>query len=83
LYQNYPNPFNPTTKIEFDLPKQSKVTLKIFNLLGQEIADLMNKNLAAGKYSVDFNASNLPSGIYFYKLTTEQNIYTRKMLLIR
>lgn len=83
LYQNYPNPFNPSTKIAFDLPKQSKVTLKVFNLLGQEIAELVNKTLSAGKYNVDFNATNLPSGIYFYKLNSDEHVYTKKMILLR
>lgn len=83
LYQNYPNPFNPITKIEFDIPKQSKVLLKVYNLLGQEIAELINKNYSPGKYSIEFNAENLPSGIYFYKLISGSNIFTKKMVLLR
>ncbi|MBN8570417.1 MAG: T9SS type A sorting domain-containing protein, partial [Ignavibacteria bacterium] len=71
LSQNYPNPFNPVTNIEFSLPKNSFVKLKVFDLLGREIANLVNEILSAGSYKYDFNASALPSGIYFYKLETE------------
>jgi SdrD B-like protein/type IX secretion system substrate protein len=72
LYQNYPNPFNPTTTIEFDLPSDANVTLKIYNILGQEIARLFeNQVLDAGNQDVDFDATALPSGVYFYRLTAQ------------
>lgn len=83
LYQNYPNPFNPSTVIGFDLPKEGFVSLKIFNAIGQEVADLINDNLRAGVYQKVFNASSLPSGIYFYKLVTNDFSEVRKMSLIK
>ena len=83
LEQNYPNPFNPSTIIEFSVPKQSKVTLKVFNVLGQEVATLVNSTLGAGKYSVDFHASNLAAGAYIYRLTADNYVRTSKMLLIK
>lgn len=83
LSQNYPNPFNPVTNIEFSLPQNTFVKLKVFDLLGREIANLVNENLSAGEYKYDFNASALPSGIYFYKLETENFSETKKMVLIK
>jgi photosystem II stability/assembly factor-like uncharacterized protein len=83
LAQNYPNPFNPNTVISFQLPIGGFVKLKVFDLPGKEIANLVNENLSAGKYKYDFNASLLPSGIYFYKLETENFSETRKMMLIK
>ncbi|MBK7104690.1 MAG: T9SS type A sorting domain-containing protein [Ignavibacteriae bacterium] len=83
LAQNYPNPFNPSTQIEFSLPQKSNVTLKIFDALGKEIANLINGTKSAGKYQVSFNAINLSSGIYFYRLETDKFTETRKMLLIK
>ncbi len=68
LYPNYPNPFNPTTKINYSIPKQSIVTLKVFDVLGREIATLVNKEQSVGNYEVEFNASNLTSGIYLYRI---------------
>jgi Secretion system C-terminal sorting domain/Cleaved Adhesin Domain len=68
LQQNYPNPFNPTTQINFSLKVDSKVTLKVFNILGQEVVTLLNKNMTSGEHNVTFNASNLTSGIYLYKI---------------
>ena len=69
LYQNYPNPFNPVTIVKFDIPVESKVSLKIFNVLGQEILDVVNKTFVAGKYRVTIDASQMKSGMYFYRLT--------------
>ncbi|MEI7483563.1 MAG: T9SS type A sorting domain-containing protein [Ignavibacteriota bacterium] len=83
LSQNYPNPFNPTTIISFGLPKSENVSLRIYNSLGKEVATLMNTNLEAGNYKVDFDATNLTSGIYFYKLTAGSNTLSKKMLLIK
>ncbi|MBK8944758.1 MAG: T9SS type A sorting domain-containing protein [Ignavibacteriae bacterium] len=83
LGQNYPNPFNPSTQIEFSLPQKSNVSLKIFDALGKEIANLINETKSAGKYQVSFNAINLSSGIYFYRLETDQFSETKKMLLIK
>lgn len=68
LSQNYPNPFNPTTNIKFSVPSNGNVTLKIYNTLGKEVSTLVNSQLAMGEYQVDFNAKNLTSGLYFYKL---------------
>jgi len=83
LEQNYPNPFNPSTKINFSLPKQSLVTLKIFDMLGREVAELVNKELTPNNYSIDFNASNIPSGVYFYKLETSEFTDVKRMMLIK
>ncbi|MEG8948159.1 T9SS type A sorting domain-containing protein [Rosettibacter firmus] len=83
LSQNYPNPFNPTTKISFSVPKDSHVSLKVFDILGREVAVLANRVFLAGRYELDFNASNLPSGTYIYKLRTEDKTITKKMLLIK
>lgn len=84
LLQNYPNPFNPNTKFEFALPKETMVKLKIYDISGQEVANLVNyKNLSAGYYRYEFNAENLPSGIYLYMLKTEGFIQTRKMILLK
>lgn len=83
LSQNYPNPFNPNTNLEFGISKLGFVSLKIFNLLGKEIATLVNSELKPGYYKYDFNAGNLPSGIYFYKLTAGEFSETKKMNLIK
>jgi photosystem II stability/assembly factor-like uncharacterized protein len=73
LSQNYPNPFNPSTYIEFDVSKSSFVSLKVFDVLGREVAALVNENLKPGTYEVDWNASNYPSGVYFYTLVVGEN----------
>ncbi|MEO8514065.1 MAG: T9SS type A sorting domain-containing protein [Ignavibacteria bacterium] len=83
LYQNYPNPFNPTTMIAFDIPKDSYASLKIFNSLGQEVVVLIDGSIKAGVYQKMFNASALPSGIYFYKFVSEGFSEVRKMSLIK
>ncbi|MBS1492458.1 MAG: T9SS type A sorting domain-containing protein [Bacteroidetes bacterium] len=83
LEQNYPNPFNPTTNIKFSLPKASNVQLIIYNSMGQEVKSLMNEYKSAGSYSVDFNASNLASGTYFYKIITSDFTETKKMTLVK
>ncbi|MFA5806204.1 MAG: T9SS type A sorting domain-containing protein [Melioribacteraceae bacterium] len=83
LFQNYPNPFNPTTKIQFDLPKDVVVRLSVFNTLGQEIAVLVNQQLSGGTYSVDFDATKLPNGIYFYKIQAGSFSQTKKLVLLK
>ena len=83
IEQNYPNPFNPTTNIEFAIPTNGMVSLKVFNVLGEEVADLLNKELASGSYNVNFDATQLTSGIYFYTLTRGNFVQTRKMLLLK
>lgn len=83
LYQNYPNPFNPTTTIKYDIPDNSLVTLKIYDVLGNEVTTLVNKQLSAGSYKVDFNAGNLSSGIYFYRIDTGKFSQTKKLILIK
>lgn len=82
LAQNYPNPFNPSTKIIFSIPNQDNVTLKVYDILGNEAATLIdNENLSAGKYSVSFDGANQPSGFYFYTLQTMSFRDTKKMIL--
>jgi hypothetical protein len=71
LFQNYPNPFNPATKIAFTLPVESHLTLKVFNILGEEVTTLYNASMGAGSHNLDFDASNLNSGIYFYQLEAQ------------
>jgi plastocyanin len=83
LYQNYPNPFNPTTKISFQIPANSYTTLKIINIIGQEVATLVSETLPAGAYSRQWNASNMPSGFYFYRLDAGSTSETRKLVLLR
>jgi len=83
LYQNYPNPFNPVTNIRFDIQKNSFVKLKVFDLLGKEIISLVNENKTAGSYVVDFNATELTSGVYFYRLETESYTETRRMVILK
>lgn len=84
LYQNYPNPFNPISIIKYQIAKSSFVDLKIYDVLGKEIATLVNKKQNAGVYEVEFNGEKLPSGIYFYSLYIDNNlINTRKMLLVK
>jgi len=83
LGQNYPNPFNPSTKIAFAVPKQGNVTLKVYNLLGQEVATLLNEVKSAGVHEVSFNGIDLSSGVYFYTLTSGDFVSTKKMMLIK
>ncbi len=89
LSQNYPNPFNPSTTIRYAIPKQSVVTLKIYSVLGEEIETLVNKELNAGIYEVNFNASNLTSGVYFYRIIAHSTngkkefVDTKKLILIK
>jgi hypothetical protein len=83
LNQNFPNPFNPATTIIYQLPYSSNITLKIFNTLGEEIETLVNEYKTAGRYQTEFNATNLPSGVYFYQLRAGSFVQTKKMLLLK
>lgn len=83
LHQNYPNPFNPSTEISYQLPENSLVVLKVYDLLGQEVAELVNGHQASGNHSITFNASGLSSGVYFYILRAGEFQQTRKMLLVK
>jgi hypothetical protein len=83
LFQNYPNPFNPTTNISYQSPENGLHILKVFNVLGKEISVLVNEYRSAGKYSVEFDASELPSGVYYYQLIIGEYSQTRKMQLLR
>lgn len=87
ISQNYPNPFNPSTKINFDLPLNSRVQIKIFDMTGKEIVQLMNEEQNAGSHSINFDASLLPSGIYFYRIITDGKdknfVKTMKMILVK
>jgi hypothetical protein len=83
LVQNYPNPFNPTTTISFSLPHAANATLKVFNTLGEEVATLVNELTTAGSHTVQFNATGLASGVYFYRLTSDDLTQSMKMLLVK
>jgi len=83
LEQNYPNPFNPTTTIKYSIPEESFVILKVYNLIGEEVATLVNAEQSTGNYEIEFNAVTLPSGIYFYRLQTENFVDTKKMMLMK
>jgi plastocyanin len=83
LHQNFPNPFNPTTNISFDVPYTAFVSLKIYNLIGEEVADIAKENMAAGSYSRIWDATSMPSGVYFYRLSAGQFTDTKKLILIK
>ena len=83
LSQNYPNPFNPTTKINYTVPFDSKVTITVYSITGELVTELVNNNLVAGSYSVDFNGSNLASGMYIYKMTAGSFTQINKMMLMK
>ena len=83
LQQNYPNPFNPSTTIKYSIPEKSYVTLKIYDILGAEIKTLINEGKRAGIYELNWNAINLPSGVYFYQLKAGSYIGTKKMILMK
>jgi len=83
LYQNYPNPFNPATNIEYSIPHPGLVTLKVYDVLGNEIRTLENEEKTAGRYSISFNGNDLASGIYFYILRAGDFVQSRKMLLLK
>lgn len=83
LFQNHPNPFNPSTIIQYELTSRKLVVLKVYDVLGNKIVTLVNEEKQAGKYVVEFSAATLPSGIYFYKLTSGQFTSVKKMILIK
>jgi len=83
LRQNYPNPFNPSTIISFGVPVSSQVILRVYNTLGEEVAELVNQNLGAGLYNFNFDASKLPSGMYVYTLQTGEQLISKKMTFIK
>jgi hypothetical protein len=83
LEQNYPNPFNPKTNIDFQIADFGFVSLKVYDILGNYVTTLINEYLSAGEYEVEFNASQLPSGIYFYQLNTGNYLETKKMMLLK
>lgn len=83
LNQNYPNPFNPTTKISFNLLVDGKTSLSVYNVLGQKVATLIDKELTKGSHEVQFDASKLSSGVYFYKLESGNNLEIKKMMLLK
>jgi len=83
MNQNYPNPFNPNTTIDYQIPELSFVTLKVYDVLGNEVATLVNGEKPIGNYEVNFNAIGLPSGIYFYKLNAGDFVETKKMILLK
>ena len=83
LKQNYPNPFNPSTIFKYSIPTQSKVIIKVFDILGNEIETLVNEEKPVGEYESTWNAANLPSGVYFYQLKSGKFIQTKKMILLR
>ena len=83
LAQNYPNPFNPITIISYSIKQDGLVSLKVYDILGNEVANLVSNQEIAGSYSVNFDASDLPSGIYFYRLTSGNFTETKKLLLLK
>ncbi len=83
LLQNYPNPFNPVTSIKFSLPRKSKVLLKVYDILGKEVAELVNEEKPAGEYTVQFNGANLASGVYFYRISTGNFTNVKKLILMK
>jgi hypothetical protein len=83
ISQNYPNPFNPNTKIKYSVPRSSKIVIKVYDILGNEIETLVNEQKPAGSYEVKFDAASLPSGVYFSQLTAGEFIQTKKIILLK
>ncbi len=83
LYNNYPNPFNPLTKIRFDVPESEHIVITVFDVLGREVASLVNEQLQPGTYEIEWDGSNYPSGVYFYKFSAGIDIFTKSMVLIK
>jgi hypothetical protein len=83
LSQNYPNPFNPTTKIKFDIVRAGDVKIVVYDVMGREVQTVLNERLQPGTYEASFDASQLTSGVYFYKITAGDFLQTKKMLMIK
>ncbi len=83
LHQNFPNPFNPTTNIKYQIPELSYVTLKVYDVLGSEVAILVSEEKQVGSYEVEFDATTLPSEVYFYRLQAGSFVETKKMVLLK
>ena len=83
LWQNYPNPFNPSTTIPFELPKESRVTLKVYNMLGQEVLTVLDEEKVAGRYDLRIDGASLASSVYFYRLIAGDYVSTKKFLLLK
>ena len=83
MHQNYPNPFNPTTKIKFDIPKNGIVKLTVHDVLGRQVSTLVNNDLTAGRYEVEWSAGGYSSGIYFYRIEAEGFVETKRMMLVK
>ncbi|HRJ86810.1 MAG TPA: T9SS type A sorting domain-containing protein, partial [Ignavibacteria bacterium] len=83
LYTNYPNPFNPVTKIKFDIAKNTNAKIQVYDILGRVVETLVNGELKAGRYEVDFDGYSLSSGVYFYKLITNDFVDTKRMLMVK
>jgi hypothetical protein len=83
LGQNYPNPFNPVTNINFSIPKSEFVSLRVYDILGREVKALVSQSLTAGEYEVNFDASGLSSGMYYYSLRAGDNVSVKKMVLVK
>ncbi len=83
LHHNYPNPFNPTTAIQYDIKEKGVVRLKVYDILGKEVAELVNEVKEEGRYKAEFNASDLPSGVYLYSLRVNNFISNQKMILLK
>ena len=81
--QNYPNPFNPTTNIVFGIPKASQVTVKVYNITGQQVATLFDGYKAAGSYEITFDASHLTSGVYFYRIEAGSSSAVKRLMLVK
>jgi hypothetical protein len=83
LYQNYPNPFNPTTQIKYSIPQLSFVTIKVYDLLGKEIKTLVNEEKPIGNYEIEFDGSSLASGVYFYRIQSDNFSDVKKFILLK
>ena len=83
LSQNYPNPFNPSTTIQYEIPKNGSVTIKVYDVLGREVKTLVNEQKSLGNYRVEFNGSKFASGVYFYQLRVGSYLSTKKMILLK
>ena len=83
LGQNYPNPFNPTTHIRFNIPETANTKLTVFNIMGEAVANLVDGVVSAGGHTVSWNAANMPTGVYFYRLESGNFTQTKKLLLVK